>query len=147
MKDQVMALRWVRKNIHNFGGNPNSVTIAGSSAGASSVHLHLLSPLSKGHHLDKLAILLDISIHFEFFSTGLYHKAIMHSGTSLQPWLLMDKTVANVTKKHAQMLGCPILSSKEMVSCLRQRPAARIASLNQETMVILVFFEEILGGS
>jgi len=48
MKDQVAALRWVRDNIALFGGNPNSVTIFGESAGAASTHLHMLSPASKG---------------------------------------------------------------------------------------------------
>jgi len=48
MKDQVAALRWVRDNIALFGGNPNSVTIFGESAGGGSTHLHMLSPASKG---------------------------------------------------------------------------------------------------
>jgi juvenile-hormone esterase len=48
MKDQVAALRWVRDNIAEFGGNPNSVTIFGESAGGSSTHFHMLSPASKG---------------------------------------------------------------------------------------------------
>lgn len=48
LKDQSMALRWVRDNIHHFGGNPKSVTIAGMSAGGASVHYHMLSPMSKG---------------------------------------------------------------------------------------------------
>jgi carboxylesterase type B len=48
MKDQVAALRWVRDNIALFGGNPNSVTIFGESAGGASTHLHMLSPGSKG---------------------------------------------------------------------------------------------------
>jgi len=48
LKDQVAALRWVRNNIASFGGNPDSVTIAGSSAGGASVHYHMLSPLSNG---------------------------------------------------------------------------------------------------
>ena len=48
MKDQVMALRWVQENIKSFGGNPDSVTISGLSAGGASVHYHYLSPLSKG---------------------------------------------------------------------------------------------------
>ena len=48
MKDQVAALRWVRDNIAVFGGNSNSVTIFGESAGGISTHLHMLSPASKG---------------------------------------------------------------------------------------------------
>jgi carboxylesterase type B len=48
LKDQVTALRWVRDNIEMFGGNPDSVTLFGESAGGSSVHYHMLSPLSRG---------------------------------------------------------------------------------------------------
>jgi juvenile-hormone esterase len=47
MKEQVAALRWVRDNIAVFGGNPNSVTIFGESAGGVSTHFHMLSPASK----------------------------------------------------------------------------------------------------
>lgn len=48
MKDQVALLRWVRKNIASFGGNPYDVTIAGYSAGSASVDLLMLSPAAKG---------------------------------------------------------------------------------------------------
>ncbi|KAK9888322.1 hypothetical protein WA026_000580 [Henosepilachna vigintioctopunctata] len=64
LKDQNMALQWVQQNIHHFGGDPGSVTIFGQSAGAASVHFHILSPKSK----------------------GLFHKAIMESGTALCTW-------------------------------------------------------------
>ncbi len=46
--DQVAALRWVRDNIAQFGGDPAQVTIAGNSAGAISVSAHMASPLSRG---------------------------------------------------------------------------------------------------
>lgn len=47
-KDQVAALKWVQTNIENFGGNSKKVTIFGQSAGAASVHYHMLSPQSRG---------------------------------------------------------------------------------------------------
>jgi carboxylesterase type B len=51
LKDQVNVLRWVRRNINSFSGNPNSVTLFGAGAGAASVHYHMLSGLSRGKQL------------------------------------------------------------------------------------------------
>lgn len=48
LKDQVVALRWVKAHIQSFGGDPNSVTLLGYSAGGISVTLHMVSPMSKG---------------------------------------------------------------------------------------------------
>lgn len=56
--DQVAALQWVQKNIAEFGGDPNNVTIFGFSAGGVSVHSLLTIPAAK----------------------GLFHKVISHSG-------------------------------------------------------------------
>jgi carboxylesterase type B len=46
--DQIVALDWVRANIHDFGGNPDRITVMGQSAGASSVRALLASPKSIG---------------------------------------------------------------------------------------------------
>lgn len=66
LKDQVAALKWVQENIEHFGGKPDDVTIFGESAGAASVSFHILSTMS----------------------TGLFHKAILQSGSSLASWAL-----------------------------------------------------------
>ncbi len=44
LRDQVMALKWVKRNIKYFGGNPARVTIFGESAGSMSVTYLLVSP-------------------------------------------------------------------------------------------------------
>ncbi|KAI4468812.1 carboxylesterase [Holotrichia oblita] len=51
MKDQALAIKWVKDNINRFGGDANSITIFGESAGAVSVHLQMLSPLSAGIYI------------------------------------------------------------------------------------------------
>ena len=46
--DQVEVIKWVHRNIHFFSGDPNTVTLAGHSAGAADVGIHMLNPNTKG---------------------------------------------------------------------------------------------------
>ena len=46
--DQIAALKWVKANIGAFGGDPASITVSGSSAGATDVLFLTYSPLAKG---------------------------------------------------------------------------------------------------
>ena len=46
--DQVYALKWINENASNFGGDKNNITIAGESAGSSSVSALCVTPLASG---------------------------------------------------------------------------------------------------
>ena len=56
VRDQILALRWVRDNIAAFGGDPGRVTIAGQSAGGGSVMHLLVAPVARGLFHGAIAI-------------------------------------------------------------------------------------------
>ncbi|KYM82670.1 Esterase FE4 [Atta colombica] len=98
LKDQVVALRWVQRNIAVFGGDPDSVTISGYSVGGISVLLHMVSPMSK----------------------GLFHRAIMMSGSMMiEPY---PTEQLHVAKKQAELLDCPTDTTGSMLICLNSKP-------------------------
>ncbi|CAD0193825.1 unnamed protein product [Chrysodeixis includens] len=66
LKDQILALKWVKKTIEYFGGNNQSITLFGESAGAVSADIHLL------------------------YSEGLFDKAIIQSGHAVSPNSIED---------------------------------------------------------
>lgn len=61
IRDQILALEWVRDNIADYGGDPENVMIFGESAGGSSVQAIMAAPSAD----------------------GLYHKVIAHSGMTI----------------------------------------------------------------
>ncbi|KAL1418009.1 hypothetical protein MTO96_005995 [Rhipicephalus appendiculatus] len=61
LRDQNLALLWIRDNIDQYGGDSSTVTIFGDSAGGMSVHGHVISPLSNG--LFTRACLMSGTLH------------------------------------------------------------------------------------
>ncbi|XP_063239420.1 esterase E4-like isoform X2 [Bacillus rossius redtenbacheri] len=95
MKDQVLALRWIQRNIASFGGDPRDVTVFGISAGGWSVELLLMSPMAK----------------------GLFHRAICQSGSTL-----MARADYNQTRgayRLAEVLGHNATDRDDLVRFLR----------------------------
>ncbi|XP_055851924.1 esterase FE4-like [Episyrphus balteatus] len=95
--DQVMVLEWIHHHIAEFGGNPESVTLFGMSAGGEAVSLHMASPLSK----------------------GLFHKAIAMSGAATSD--IVEDSV-KWTHKLAHETSCPVFNSEDVLGCLRKLP-------------------------
>ncbi|XP_065207263.1 juvenile hormone esterase-like [Planococcus citri] len=83
LKDQVMLLKWVQNNIKYFGGDPNDVTLFGSSSGASNANLHMMSPMSE----------------------GLFHKVILQSGHGLIPLWGYQKSPFDRALELAVVMG------------------------------------------
>ena len=77
IRDQILALQWLRENIEDYGGDPGNVTIFGQSSGGSSVLALLAAPAAD----------------------GLFHKAISCSGTAVY------RPTADQTEKLAERLG------------------------------------------
>ena len=106
--DQIHALKFIQENIAAFGGDPDQVTITGNSAGGLNAGLHLVSPLS----------------------TGLFHQAILQSGTEFVPWGMSPNDNTNYMKQIAEQLNCPVDDNEELVSCLRTKTAQRLLRAN-----------------
>lgn len=70
LKDQVVVLKWVKKNIEAFGGDSKSITLLGYSAGAVSAQLHMFSPMSEGDLRKIFVYSIRFGSFFRTFSQG-----------------------------------------------------------------------------
>lgn len=115
MKDQVMALRWIQKNIVKFGGDPGQVTIFGASSSGACVGYHMLSPMSK----------------------GLFHKAILQSGSPMCHWSSSLPGLArNRSKTIINLAGCNESdTSEEQLKCLKNLPASFFIDVHENFWV------------
>jgi len=101
LMDQQAALRWVQRNIAQFGGDPRNVTIAGQSAGGLSVLAQMVSPGAR----------------------GLLQRAIVQSGT----FALNQRPLATAEasgQTFATAVGC----ADQTAACLRSVPVSDLVS-------------------
>ncbi|CAN8006446.1 unnamed protein product [Ixodes hexagonus] len=118
--DQRMALKWVKKNVAHFGGNPDKVTLMGRFTGSMSASIHLASPIKE----------------------RLFEKAVLQSGIAVGDYVF-DSAPLNITTKLANAVGCQKESIADMVSCLQKLPASDLLS---SSLRIGQSFRPVLDG-
>ena len=77
--DQIEALRWIRQNISQFGGDPDDVTLFGESAGAMAIATLLACPAAR----------------------GLFQRAILQSGSADQ--VLTRDEATNIARRFLEV--------------------------------------------
>ncbi|KAI5698834.1 hypothetical protein M8J75_012523 [Diaphorina citri] len=122
--DQIMAFEWLRDNIEFFGGNPDLITLFGESAGAASVSIHLLSPLTR----------------------HLFKRGIMQSGTLNAPWSYMTaERAVEIARKLLDDVGCNGTTNLEdnperVMSCLGAVDSKTISSMQWNSYTAILGF-------
>lgn len=124
IRDQQLALRWVRENIGAFNGDRSRVTVFGESAGAISACIHWVSPSSR----------------------GLAQRYILQSGTCTYdgPGLSTKTKAHELGMKMADAL-CP--GEADQLACLRAKTARELATWGGDTGLWGPLWEPTIEGA
>ncbi|XP_065217360.1 carboxylesterase 5A-like [Planococcus citri] len=115
-----MSLEWVRDNISVFGGDPNDVTLLGSSSGSSLAHFLMTAPKAN----------------------GLFHKAVLMGMYNMSPVIINPNENIAVAFEMAQQLGYdgPAEDRKKLLSFFKKIPVDAMILLRIENINTRVIF-------
>ncbi|XP_052684718.1 fatty acyl-CoA hydrolase precursor, medium chain-like [Crassostrea angulata] len=120
--DQILALKWIKNNIDDYGGNSSDVTIFGQSAGSFSVNLLMMIPRNK----------------------GLFHRAILQSGTANS--LVAFKRSSDLGRRIGMNAGCRDQDPHTFIQCLQNLDAGSLvnSTLNYSSTLGINVLTEIV---
>ena len=119
LMDQVAGLEWVKRNIAAFGGDPDNVTIAGQSAGSTSVALLQMSPAAK----------------------GLLHKVVGMSGSPFGE----PMSLAPLARAEAEGLALQNALGAKSIEGLRDIGGDRIIAVNVPRSSVVIDGRYVIG--
>ena len=132
IQDQVAALRWVKENISEFGGDPDNITVFGESAGSISTMLLTVTPAAKNLFGKAIAQ----SGHLGFYHTFDYSAALaekfMHASDCKNIRELLSKSTEELKAAYMTLIeGRPFLTEVDfMPTCdgkfLPEHPLAEL---------------------
>ncbi|XP_055489396.1 thyroglobulin [Leucoraja erinacea] len=112
--DQMMALRWLQRNVGYFGGSPASVTIAGEGRDAEITGMNLI--MAPGARP--------------------FQRALLLGGSVLSPGAVISKKTAQEQVINlAKETGCPTNNKTMLLSCLRRLPALTLNSAQTQLLL------------
>lgn len=115
--DQKLAIQWVKDNIAEYGGDPNSITLFGESAGGRSVSFQMFSPQN---------------------DNSLFQRAITESGSALSLTFL-NRDPSEVISNITEIVKCKEKQSN-LVQCLREIPQDTLLNATRFTNRSFPFF-------
>lgn len=115
LADQLAAIQWVREHIENFNGDPQSITLWGTGAGAASAGLLAMSPRSK----------------------DLIKRVIAQSGSASSDWALQNNPmfIRNTSIVIGEHFGCFTRDSYSLIKCLESRSFNEFTTVEVESEV------------
>ncbi|KAI1707979.1 carboxylesterase family domain-containing protein [Ditylenchus destructor] len=124
LRDQILALEWVKVNAHVFGGDPNNILLMGQGSGASAASLLALSPKAE----------------------GLFQKIMLMSGTAISPGVVRTTAAINGTWALDKKLHCRSFNSSELLDCFRKQLRDEILDFEEEPLSDYNTFVPVVDG-
>ncbi|XP_075988875.1 esterase FE4-like [Anticarsia gemmatalis] len=124
LKDSIMALKWVNKNIGFFNGDANNVTVSGESAGAGIASSFLTSKMAD----------------------GLFHKVISQSGNAIADLYMVEEDPIEKARTVALNLGKDLTDVESLLDVLANAPmedlimAFTMAELGRPPSIVNAYF-------
>ncbi|XP_075235480.1 neuroligin-4, Y-linked-like [Lycorma delicatula] len=129
LMDQIAALHWVQQNIALFHGDPGNVTLIGHGTGAACINFLIISPT---------------------VMPGLFHRAVLLSGSAMSSWALVEDPVSFAVRL-ARQLNCTIPDDlyrdhEDIVDCLRDIPLSELMKADVAAPAFLNSFGPSVDG-
>lgn len=115
--DQIMALKWIKKNIDNFGGDSTRVSVMGRFSGSMSISALITAPKKELLQNDE--------------GQALFSRAIMLSGIAVNDWIIESEPSKKVSEVERDAISRNLCTEEQANNgdCLRNMQAENLVAM------------------